>query len=163
VDAGANWTFFNVTREDQGTVTMSDCSEVPLKIYIVRGPPLPAFAHGAKADIELLAGTLEPGWSFVSYSYEGLSGHYKILRMPTRGSRDITLKIRLWLDPGTPSQAWFRLHSITIKGPCNEHISRAFGFQMIQDGLPDLVKLFQPKNILAFLMKAKTASSNRDF
>ncbi|MBN1223125.1 MAG: hypothetical protein JXB23_07730, partial [Candidatus Aminicenantes bacterium] len=89
---------------------------------------------GSKCEWEIFTGKqLKEGWSFVGYDYHGETGGlwgYSILKMPAIGSRDITLKIRVWTDPTPPiaePPKWiFILRRLSIKGPCDEDVSEAF-------------------------------------
>lgn len=92
---------------------------------------------GMKADYELFGGgmLLKPGWEFVSYempefasvgnpdAWEAHGGRVKL--MPSVGSRDIKLQVHLWRNFLAPSISYL-VKSITLKGPCHEHISQAF-------------------------------------
>ncbi len=92
---------------------------------------------GMKADYELFGGgkLLKPGWEFVSYempefasvgnpdAWEAHGGRVKL--MPSVGSRDIKLQVHLWRNYLAPSLSYL-VKSITLKGPCHEHISQAF-------------------------------------
>jgi len=92
---------------------------------------------GMKADYELFGGgkLLKPGWEFVSYGMpefasvgnpnapEAHGGRVKL--MPAVGSRDIKLQVHLWRNLFAEPVSYL-VQSITLKGPCQEHISQAF-------------------------------------
>lgn len=92
---------------------------------------------GMKADYELFGGgvLLKPGWEFVSYEMpefasignpdapEAHGGNIKL--MPSVGSRDIRLQVHLWRNFLAPSVSHL-VKSMTLRGPCHEHISLAF-------------------------------------
>lgn len=93
--------------------------------------------RGMKADYELFGGgkLLKPGWEFVSYGMpefasvgnpdapEAHGGRIKL--MPAIGGRDIKLQVHLWRNLMAP-QVSYLVSTITLKGPCQEHISQAF-------------------------------------
>ncbi len=93
--------------------------------------------RGMKADYELFGGgkLLKPGWEFVSYGMpefasvgnpdapEAHGGRIKL--MPAAGGRDIKLQVHLWRNLLAP-QVSYLVSTITLKGPCQEHVSQAF-------------------------------------
>jgi hypothetical protein len=92
---------------------------------------------GMKADYEVFGGgkLLKPGWEFVSFELtefasvgnpdvpEAFGGRVKL--MPAVGGRDIKLQVHLWRNFLAP-RIDFLVKSITLRGPCQEHISKAF-------------------------------------
>jgi hypothetical protein len=85
--------------------------------------------YGAKSEFEFFAGRLlNEGWSFVRLEYEGQEGEgkgYRITRMPQPGSRDITFRVRVWVDEGHGT-CIFRIKKIIVKGPADMPVSAAF-------------------------------------
>jgi len=85
--------------------------------------------YGAKSEFEFFAGRqLNEGWSFVRLEYEGQEEKgkgYRITRMPQPGSRDITFRVRVWVDEGYGT-CKFRIKKIIVKGPADRPVSEAF-------------------------------------
>jgi len=85
--------------------------------------------YGAKYEFEFFAGRqLNEGWEFVRLEYEGQEGEgkgYRITRMPQPGSRDITFRVRVWVDAGYGS-CTFKIRKIVVKGPAGRPVQEAF-------------------------------------
>jgi hypothetical protein len=85
--------------------------------------------YGGKSEFEFFAGRqLNEGWSFVRLEYEGQEDNcrgYRITRMPQLGSRDISFRVRVWVDAGCGS-CIFKIKKIIVKGPANKPASAAF-------------------------------------
>jgi hypothetical protein len=86
-------------------------------------------SYGTKTEFEFFAGRqLNEGWSFVRLEYEGQEGEgkgYRITRMPQPGSRDITFRVRVWVDAGYGT-CTFKIKRIIVKGPANIGVNGAF-------------------------------------
>jgi hypothetical protein len=115
-------------------------------------------ALGAKGEFIIFGGKqLNPGWKFVSYSINTAFSDvkndyfagYRLLSQPAKGSRNITLKARVWRG-GAPNPIrtaiegiagliippsstldisranWIQIHTITLKGPCGRDWKEAF-------------------------------------
>jgi hypothetical protein len=138
--AADGWTFRVVETDcDDCSVLQERCAsdydELLCRVNHPFGP------QGAKAEYELFGGRqLREGWEFVAYEYkctkwpynpdgsfpaETTSSDYRIAQQPSPGSRDITLRVRIWTDFGTMS-SFFRLKFITLKGPCDKSPMEAF-------------------------------------
>jgi hypothetical protein len=85
--------------------------------------------YGAKYEFEFFAGRqLNEGWSLVRLEYEGQEGQgkgYRITRMPQPGSRDISFRVRVWVDAGYGS-CTFKIKKIVVKGPLGRPVEEAF-------------------------------------
>jgi len=85
--------------------------------------------YGAKTEFEFFAGRqLNEGWSFVRLEYEGEEGEgygYRITRMPQPGGRDITFRVRVWVDSDV-SSCTFKINKIVVKGPAGRPVEEAF-------------------------------------
>ena len=135
--SGHGWTF---------AITKKDCAEcayllpypldgvIACEINSLRAgkDPIP---QGHKCEFELFGGRqLKEGWEFVSYELTpplgigaGKENGYAILRQPSPGDRDITLKIRLWHDILRYADGIsFTVRSVTLRGPCDLPVSEAF-------------------------------------
>jgi hypothetical protein len=85
---------------------------------------------GSRCDFTLFGGRqLNPGWVFKSY--EGNSARcsrdgagYRVDQRPQAGSRNITFKIHIWVDP--LKQCWYVLKTLTLEGPGDAIIDDAF-------------------------------------
>jgi hypothetical protein len=139
-EAGRGWTFRIVETDCDDCAELEDnCTggihqELECRLRHPFGP------QGAKAEFELFGGReLNEGWEFVAYEYEcrkrlyhpdgslptETNSEHRIVQQPAPGSRNITLRVRIWTDFGTMS-TYFRLKSITVKGPCDKPYWEAF-------------------------------------
>jgi hypothetical protein len=137
--AVSGWTFRIVETDCADCAVLkercaSDYDELMCRVNHPLGP------QGAKAEFEFFGGRqLREGWEFVSYEYTctkwlynpdgsfptDTPSEFRLAQQPVPGSRDITLRVRIWTDFGTTS-TFFRLKFITLRGPCDKSPREAF-------------------------------------
>lgn len=138
--AAGGWTFKVVETDCNDCAVLTDrCGGSPYDQLLCRVNH-PFGPQGAKAEFELFGGRqLREGWEFVAYEYKctkwlynpdgslpsETDSEYRLAQQPAPGSRDITLRVRIWTDFGTTS-TFFRLNYITLRGPCDRSPDEAF-------------------------------------
>ena len=139
-----DWTF-RVVESDCGDCAklLDRCLRESYFTFDIRDPD-PFTPLGSKAEFEIFGGRqLNEGWEFVSYEYTcekwlpvavgplppedmriQASQDYRIVHQPQPGSRDITLRVRVWREHGTYG-TFFYVKFITLRGPCDRDVSEA--------------------------------------